>query len=128
MNTYINPAVLHVPAGAYSHIVQVPGDARWTVLSGQIGVRPDGSVPDGIEAQAEQTYANIKTALGLVGLGLQDVVRLTTYLTDAAFIDSFFRVRARVLGSYRPASTLLIVGGLMKPEWHIEIDCIAAQS
>jgi enamine deaminase RidA (YjgF/YER057c/UK114 family) len=128
MNTTINPAVLHTPAGAYSHIVQVPGDARWTVLSGQIGLSPDGSVPDGIEAETEQTYANIKTALGVTGLGLEDVVKFTVYLTNAAFIEPFFGVRARVLGTHRPASTLLIVSGLMKPEWHIEIDCIAAQS
>ncbi|MFO0997121.1 MAG: RidA family protein [Alphaproteobacteria bacterium] len=128
MNSYINPAVLHVPAGAYSHIVQAPAGARWTVLSGQIGLRPDGSVPESFEAQAEQTYANIKTALGLVGLGLKDVVKLTTYLTDASFIEPFFRVRARVLGEHRPASTLLLVAGLMKPNWYIEIDCMAAQS
>ena len=128
MNTYSNPPGLHKPAGAYSHVVTVPPHARWLVLSGQIGVRPDGSVAPGIAAQTAQTYANILTCLEANGMGLQDVVKFTVYLTDKSYIGPFFEERAKVLGPHRPASTLLIVDGLMYPDWCIEIDCTAAKA
>ena len=124
-----NPAGLHQPAGAYSHAVLVAPNARWLVLSGQIGVRPDGSVPVGIAAQTTQTYANILTCLRANDMGLEDVVKFTVYLTDKSYIGPFFEERAKVLGTaHRPASTLLIVDGLMYPEWCIEIDCTAAKA
>ncbi|MFN0044527.1 MAG: RidA family protein [Alphaproteobacteria bacterium] len=129
MNTYSNPPGLHKPAGAYSHVVTVPPHARWLVLSGQIGVRPDGSVAPGIAAQTSQTYANILTCLEANGMSLQDVVKFTVYLTDKTFIGAFFEERAKVFGAHnRPASTLLIVDGLMYPDWCIEIDCTAAKA
>lgn len=127
MHQFENPPGMPKPAGHFHHVITVTNETQRVVVSGQLGVRPDGTIAPDIEGQTEQTYANILTALKSKGMGWGDVVRFAIYLTDKSYIEPFFKVRARILGDHKPASTLLIVAGLMKPEWLIEIDCEAAR-
>ena len=53
-----NPPTMPPPAGYYSQVVEVPPNARWVVLAGQICVRPDGTTPEGFEAQHDQIWQN----------------------------------------------------------------------
>ena len=53
-----NPATVATPLSAYSHGVEVPANARWMCLSGQIAIARDGSVPEGIDAQARLVFEN----------------------------------------------------------------------
>jgi len=124
-----NPAGLAPPASRYSHAVLTTGASRWLHLSGQLGLRPDGSLPDGLEGQLDQAFANVGTALADAGMGLSDLVRLTVYLTDAspAAVAAYRSRRDLWLADApAPAATLLVVAGLAAPQFLVEVDAIAA--
>ena len=87
-----NPPNMVQPASRYVQGVEVGPDARWLYLSGQIGVAADGSIAQGLEAQFEQTFANIGTVLAAAGMGKTDIVKLTVFVTEPG---------AETLGVYR---------------------------
>ncbi len=128
MNTIHNPNTVAKPASSYSQAVEVPPDARWLHISGQIGVAPDGTPREGIDAQADQCWANIRNILTAAGMGVEDLVKIATYLTNKNHVGSARTARERALGSGRPASTLVIVAGLASPAWLIEIEAVAAKA
>ncbi len=75
----INPTNIHAPVAPYSHAIEVRADAKRLVISGQLGIRSDGSVPESIDAQAEQAWENFSAVLDSAGYTLADVVRLRLY-------------------------------------------------
>jgi enamine deaminase RidA (YjgF/YER057c/UK114 family) len=122
----ITPAGIHPPFANYCHATLVPAGARWLVLSGQLGVRPDGTVPPAVAGQAEACFDNLLAILAEGGMGVADLVRLTTYLVDPADFGTYMAVRDRYVGSPPPASTLLVVQALARPQFRIEIEAVAA--
>jgi 2-iminobutanoate/2-iminopropanoate deaminase len=80
MNIRHTPDTVAAPFGPYSHAVEVPEGSRLLYISGEVGVRPDGTVPEGIEAQAEACWRNITAILADAGMGVGDLVKITTYL------------------------------------------------
>lgn len=125
MTDFLNPAGAPTPAGPYSQAVSVGGGGRWLHVSGQIGVDVDGRVAEGVEAQATQAWQNLLAVLAGAGMRVDDLVKLTTYLVDAADLAAVNAVRTRFLGSARPASTLVVAAALAKPEWRFEIEAVA---
>lgn len=123
----ITPDELGAPLARYSHAMAVPAGARLVVVSGQLAVRRDGSVPDGVGAQAELIFANIATILAADGMSLADLVRINAYVTDRADMPGYMAVRDKVVADPPPASTLMIVTGFTRPEFRIEIEVIAAR-
>jgi 2-iminobutanoate/2-iminopropanoate deaminase len=77
-----NPKTIAPPAAMYSHSVEVPPNARWLYTAGQVGVRPDGTLPDGFEAQHDQIWRNTLAILADAGMGPENIVRLNVYSTD----------------------------------------------
>jgi enamine deaminase RidA (YjgF/YER057c/UK114 family) len=128
MLSRITPAGMHPPAAHYSHATAVPPNARWLYLAGQVGVAPDGTIPDDAAAQAELCFANIEAVLRAAGMAPDDLVRLTTYLTDVRDRGAYSAVRERFVGSPPPASTLVVVAGLANPRYRIEIEAVAARA
>ena len=128
MLTRITPATLHPPAANYSHATLVPPDARWLYLSGQVGMAPDGAIPEDAAAQAELCFANIETLLREAGMAPADLVRLTTYLLDVRDRAAYMAVRDRFVGSPPPASTLVVISALADPRYRIEIEAVAAKA
>ncbi|HEX7954063.1 MAG TPA: Rid family hydrolase [Burkholderiales bacterium] len=114
--------------GTYSDGVEAPAAARWLFTAGTPGLLPDGTYPQGVTAQAEQAWKNILAILAQAGMGVQDLVKVTHYLVREADIKDYVAVRARYLGDARPASMLLVVPGLVKPEILVEIEAIAAKA
>ncbi|MEM7540618.1 MAG: RidA family protein [Pseudomonadota bacterium] len=112
---------------AYHHGVVIPADAEVLHISGQVGVRPDETLPDTIEEEAEQAWANVMAVVAGAGMSVENIVKINAYLTDDTHYGAFAAARAKVLGDARPASTGIIVKRLVLPEWHIEIDCVAAK-
>ena len=112
-----------------SQMVEVEG-ARLIYLSGQTAADGNYKVRDtGFRAQANAVYDNIELALRSVGATLDNVVKTTTYLTDAAHIPASREVRLERYKSLKgrpPAHTLLVIGRLAEPEFLIEIDVVAA--
>lgn len=123
-----NPVTMAKPASRYSHAVEVPHDARLLFISGQLGIRPDGTPAQGFEAQAEQAWRNLGTALQAAGMGYGDLVRITTYVTDAANVPSVRTVRDRFIKDPPPASTLVVVKALASPHWLFELEGVAAKA
>ena len=122
-----NPPTMPKPGGVYSQVVEVPPNARWVVLAGQIGVRPDGTTPDGFEAQHEQAWKNIIAGLESAGMGVDDIVHINVYSTDPEGRPHVAAQRRQILGDHIPGSTYLIVAGLAQPEWRVEMDVTAAK-
>ena len=123
-----NPKSVAAPIGTYSHGIEAPPNARWLHVAGQIGVRPDGSVPATIEEQTEVVWQNILAVLAAAGMGIGDVVKITSFLTRFENFPKFAQVRARYLGSHRPASTLLVISSLARLELLVEVEAIAAKA
>ncbi len=124
----ITPPSIHPPFGAYSHGVEIPAGWRMVLTSGQLGIAPDGSVPDDVGDQAKLCFAAAGTILAGARMGPADVARVTGYVTDRAHFPPYMAARDAWLdGTFRrPASTLLIVGGFTRPEFLVEVEVLAA--
>jgi enamine deaminase RidA (YjgF/YER057c/UK114 family) len=127
MNRLLNIGVAH-KIGTYSDGAEVPADAKLAFVSGTPGMMPDGTFPKGITAQSEQAWKNVLAILAQAGMGVKDLVKVTHYLVRQEDIKEYVVVRARFLGDARPASMLLVVPGLVKPEILVEIEAYAAKS
>lgn len=125
--SYSNPAGVHAPLGLYSHTVSVPEDTELIFLSGQLGVRPDGSTPTTMEEQADQVFANIIALLKAHELEATSIVKLTTFMVAGHDGDAVRAARLKHLGSHRPASTAVFVTQLVDPAWFVEVEAVAAK-
>jgi len=115
--------------GTYSDAVEVPANARWLITAGTPGLDAEGKVPSDFGAQAELAWSHIVTMLKRADMSVQDLVKVTQYLVRSSDIAAYAEVRARHLGSARPASLLLIVpGGLVRPEFLLEIEACAVKA
>ena len=126
MNRSLNPSSIRPPFARYSHGIEVAPGKRLVVVSGQLGVRPDDTVPESVGEQAELCFANIAAILGEAGMSLADIVRINAYVTDRADMKAYMEVRDRMVADPPPASTLMIVSGFTRPEFKVEIEVIAA--
>lgn len=123
-----NPKGIAPPAAMYSHSVQIPPNARWLYTAGQVGTRPDGSIPEGFEAQHEQIWANTLAILADAGMGPENIVRLNVYSTDPDGLKYVRAHRAKYLKpEHIPASTWVVVSKLANPQWVVEMETIAAK-
>jgi 2-iminobutanoate/2-iminopropanoate deaminase len=125
--TFSDPAAVHAPAGAYTHGVMVPGSARTLYVSGQIGLRPDGSLGKTLSEQADQAYRNLGAILEVNGFHFSDIVKLTTFVVAGQAGAEVSAVRRTYLGAHRPAATAVYVAQLFAPEWLVEVEAIAAR-
>jgi enamine deaminase RidA (YjgF/YER057c/UK114 family) len=97
-------------------------------LRGQVGQDLDTSESVGIgdpAAQAEQAMSNIARLLEEAGSSLEEVCKIVIYLTDIRYREPVYRVVGRWLKGVHPVSTGLVVSGLARPEWLVEIDATA---
>ena len=121
-----NPPTLSTPTG-YTHVVEVTGPAKTVYIAGQIAFDKEGEVVDAgdMAAQAEQVFKNLQAALDTAGAKFSDVVKMNTYVTDMAKAPAVREVRARYFGQSTPASTLVQVAALVRPELMLEIEVVA---
>ena len=123
----LTPGGIHPPLARYAHATVVPAGARWLVLSGQLGISADGDIPPDAEGQAAICFENIIAILNEASMGVADLVRLTTYLTDERDLAAYMRVRDRFVADPPPASTLLIVNSFSRKQFKVEIEAVAAK-
>lgn len=126
MRQYLNPKTVAAPFSRYSHAVEITGARRWLHISGQVGIRPDGEVPQAAEAQIEQAWQNVLALLQAADMTPQDLVKVTAFLVRPDDLASYRTIRDRMLQGAEPAGTLLIVAGLASPDWLVEIEASAA--
>jgi len=121
----IQPESVHSTAGVgYSHVAKA---GNTVYIAGQIALDADGNLvgKGDIEAQTQQVYANLQAILEELGGSLENIVKMTTYLTDRSRLDAFRRVRNRFFSDPFPPNTLLFVNGLAHPDYLVEIEAIA---
>lgn len=121
----INPTGL-VPSPFYSHGIELQHAERLLFISGQVGMRSDRSIPEDIDEQIRQAYANLHAVLAETGMTPANLVKLTVYLTDASFIAAHRNIVRDILPDPPHATTLLVVSQLADPRFLVEIEAIAA--
>jgi enamine deaminase RidA (YjgF/YER057c/UK114 family) len=123
---YLNPPTLVKPNG-YTHVVVAP-DGRTAYIAGQVAYDSTGQLVGGndFRAQAERVFQNLEHALASIGGSLADVVKTTTFVTDAKHVPLLRDIRLKHLSRGRPpANTLVVVSSLARPEFLIEIEAVA---
>lgn len=119
---FTNPEGVAAPASRYSHLVTVPANARRAIASGQIGIAPDGSVREGLEAQIEQSFENLFKVFEGAGMKKTDVVKIVFYSTVPGSVATFREIRDRVFEGHAPACTYLEISQLATPALLCEVE------
>jgi 2-iminobutanoate/2-iminopropanoate deaminase len=115
--------------GIYAHAVQLRVPARLLVISGQIGVEPDGSVPVSFSGQCERAMTNVEALLADADMAVSDMIKVNYYLTRPVDLQSLAEIRKRRWASEAPpAVTTLVVAALARPDLLIEIEVTAAST
>ncbi len=127
MNNTITPPSIAAPVGMYSHAVEVPAGARSLHIAGQVGMRPDGTVPTEFEDQVHQAWRNVIAILEAADMAVADLVHVNHWLVDQKDFETYAKIRAEYLGDARPAATLMIVKALVKSEFMVEVGGVAAR-
>lgn len=122
----INPPTLSTPTG-YTHITIGP-DGRTVHIAGQVAMDNTGQLVGvgDFRAQTQRVFENLRLALDAVGATWDDVLKMTTFVTDASQVAAFREVRNSILRPDQlPANTFVEVKALARPEWLIEIEAVA---
>ena len=110
-------------AAGYSRAVL---DGDWAFVAGTTGYDyATMTIPGDVTSQARNCFRTIEAALREGGFAMTDIVRATYYMTDIADAEPFLAVCGEVFRDIRPATTLLVVAGLYKPEMKVEIEVTA---
>ena len=114
--------------GAYSDAVEARPNLRWLLTSGTPGLATDGDLPKDISGQTELAWKHVISMLERAGMTVADIVKVTQYLTRAEDIPAYGKVRTRFLGDVRPAAMLLVIPQLVRPEFLVEVEIVAAKA
>ena len=95
------------------------------LVSGTAPVWPDGSCPDDAGKQARRCFEIVEGALAEAGASLADVVRTRQYIVRPEDADSVMNAHGECFSHVRPASTMIVVAGLLDPRWRVEIEAEA---
>ncbi|MFH8369482.1 RidA family protein [Streptomyces sp. NPDC018031] len=115
-----------VPGTGYTHVVT--GTGRLIAVSGQIALDGDGNlVGEGDpEAQARQVFENLRRCLAAAGVGFDEVIKLTYFVTDIGYLPAVRRARDEFVDVKRPpASSAVQVAGLFRPDLLLEVEALA---
>ena len=125
-----NPRAIHKPSG-YSHVTEVT-KGKLIYIAGQVALDADGNLvgKDDFAAQTRQVFANLKAALDSVGADFHNVIKLNYYCADSVdpvvHLPMVREVRDGLVNKAAPpVSTFVVVRGLVRPEWLIEVEAVA---
>tara|TARA_B100000959_G_scaffold265363_1_gene306794 strand:+ start:1415 stop:1807 length:393 start_codon:yes stop_codon:yes gene_type:complete len=121
----VNPTGIAPPAANYEHAVLAEGASRILHTSGIVPVKPDGTVPESITAQAEVIWQNIREILKEASMEVTDIALVTTYVVPDQNLSEVMAARDETFGSHQAASTLLVVSQLAQKSWKMEIAVVA---
>ena len=127
MKEFRNPQDVHPPAGFYSHQVEIRGNERMLVISGQVGMRKDGSVPEDPLEQISVAFENIIQNLNAANMEIKDIIKLTYFLVGEVDTEKRREMVQSILQDHQPCSTLLYVAGLASPAYKVEIEAWASR-
>src|SRR5436190_7999739 len=122
MKEFRNPQNIHEPVGAYSHQIEIKGKERLLVISGQVGMRQDGTVPNDPVEQIDIAFENIIRNLHAANMSVKDIIKITYYLVGEIDTTKRREVVLSKLQGHKPCSTLLYVMALASPVYRVEIE------
>lgn len=121
-----NPTEGVYPATSdYVHALEVQDARRLLFVAGTMGLDADGVAGGTLEAQLDLIWSNLRAILASAGMTVDNIVRLTSYLTDPAYAEANAAARIAALGGRAIPTTAIVVQTLAK-EWLVEIEIIAA--
>lgn len=121
----INAASAPKPVGPYSQAFEVSEHRRLLFVSGQVPEAMDGDDPVDFESQARLVWNNVIAQLEAANMSVNNLVKVTTYLSSRQYTKINREVREAILGDHLPALTV-VVTAIFEEQWLIEIDAIAA--
>jgi monoamine oxidase len=123
----LDPSRLFESRPTFSHVSTSTGASHIITTAGQIGVDENGVVPGSLEAQYELAFVNLRRCLEAAGASVKDILKLTYYVVNYDPNNRrHFKPLVRFLDGHRPATTLVGVAALVKPEIVFEVEAIAA--
>lgn len=122
--TPINATGAPSATGGYSQAILTEDASRILYVSGQIPVDTDGAVPSGFETQARLAWKNVERQLNAAGMGLENIVKHTTFLSSRSYRAANSKIRQEVLGELAPALTV-IIAEIYDKSWLLEIEAVA---
>ena len=121
-----NPTAGVYPAsGDYVHALEVRGAGRLLFVAGTMGLDADGKPGKTLEEQLDLIWANLRAILASADMTLDNIVRLTSYLTDSTYAEANAAARVAALGGRAIPTTAIVVQTLVS-DWLVEIEVIAA--
>jgi len=118
----INPDTVVKPASNYSQGVVHGAAAERIVVSGQLGLRPDGVLEHGLEAQMERAWSNLFAVMDAGGFKKEHLLRATIYVTVPGQVAVYREIRDRMLAGHLCANTYVEISALAAPELLVEIE------
>ncbi len=128
MKEFRNPQNVHQPVGFYTHQVEISGNERLLVLSGQVGMREDGTVPENPLEQMELAFDNILHNLHAANMDVKDILKLTYFVVGEIDTAKRREIITAKLQGHKPCSTFLYVAGLASPVYKVEIEALASRA
>lgn len=125
--TPLNAPDVPPASGGYAQAMRLSDFDELVFVSGQIPGDADGSVPAAFADQCRLVWRNVEAQLRAAGMGLADIVKITTFLSDRANAAENSAIRQEVLAGLTPALTI-IIAGIYDPAWLLEIEVIAARA
>ena len=125
----LNPETLPAPfKNRFSHGKLIPAEAEWLYTAGQTGRDVDGRIGEGIEEQADLVMRNLYRIVIEAGMSPEDVVKMTIYFLDPAYLPTIVAARNRYFGDdFRPTSTAVGIAALANPAYLLEVELVAAR-
>ncbi|MBY2919996.1 RidA family protein [Rhizobium leguminosarum] len=121
-----NPANgIYAASPDYIHALEVRHPSRLLFVSGTMGLDQQGMAAADLEGQLDLIWSNLRAILTSADMTVDNIVRLTSYLSDGAFVEANQNARLRALGGRAVPTTAIIVETL-RDDWLVEIEIIAA--
>ncbi|WP_088350561.1 RidA family protein [Bacillus cereus] len=122
-----NPKEIHSPVAPYVHQIEVTGPNKWLTLSGQLGMKLDGTVPEDPAEQMQLALDNVRKNLESASMDIQDLTKLVFYLVEEIEPDKRKAIISDFLNDHLPCTTMIYVVALAAPVFKVEIDAWACK-
>jgi 2-iminobutanoate/2-iminopropanoate deaminase len=127
MKEFRNPETIHEPIGGYMHHVEISSNERILIISGQVGMKQDGTVPEDPIEQLGLVFENVIRNLQAAEMDMKDLVKINYYLVGEWDTAKRRELIASKLGGHKPCSTLVYVAALASPIYKVEVEAWASR-
>jgi len=128
MKSFRNPSCIHTPLAGYTHQIEIDPLGRLLIVSGQIGMKQDGTIPEEPLEQLKVAMENLRKNLAAADMEIEDLVKLNFYHVGKLPSERRRKLVSSMLEGHKPCMTLVFVESLASPELKVELEGWAAKS